>query len=217
MNNNTFKSLFDLGRAIKEKAELIGNGKYSLKEIESTLLDLNELQERLIVLKYKAIEQLASQVKEVPQIKETEVEEDQQEEESKEEKKETVNVNQMTIMDGINQVEKEASIEIKEDEVEESIVEKMQSEGDSIAEKMENKAINEIKSAISINQRFSYTKNLFGDNSEVFNYSLQRIEESASLDEANQILQELEDEYNWNMEDETVQEFQELVNRRFGA
>jgi len=215
MNNNTFKSLFDLGRAIKDKAELIGNGKYSLKEIESALLDLNELQERFIVLKYKAIEQLASQVKEVPQVKEPEIE--IQESQEQEEKKESVNVNQMTIMDGISQVEKEASIEMKGEKIEESIAEKMQSERDSIAEKMENKAINEIKSAISINQRFSYTKNLFGDNAEVFNYSLQRIEESASLDEANQILQELEGEYNWDLEDETVLEFQELVNRRFGA
>jgi len=70
MNNNTFKSLFDLGHAINEKADLIGNGKYSLKEIESALLDLNELQERLIVLKYKAIEQLASQTIEMPKMAE---------------------------------------------------------------------------------------------------------------------------------------------------
>jgi len=93
----------------------------------------------------------------------------------------------------------------------------MQSEGDSIAEKMENKAINEIKSAISINQRFSYTKNLFGDNAEVFNYSLQRIEESNSLAEANEIIDELRQEFKWEAEDETVEDFLELVKRRFGA
>lgn len=214
MNNNTFKSLFDLGRAINDKAELIGNGKYSLKEIESALLDLNELQERLIVLKYKAIEQLASQVVEAPQVKEPEP---IIEEPVEEEKKESVNVNQMTIMDGINQVEKEASGVVEEDKPQESISEKMQVEGDSIAEKMENKSINEIKSAISINQRFSFTKNLFGDNSEVFNYSIQRIEESASINEANEIMDELKGEFEWDLEDETVQEFQELVNRRFGV
>jgi len=105
MKNNTFKSLNDLSKLVANKVDAIHNGQYGLKDVESALLNLNELQERLIVLKFKAIEQLAVQV-EKPILNSAEPNEIR-EENIKEEAPSEI---QMTIMDGINEAEKESKI-----------------------------------------------------------------------------------------------------------
>ena len=217
MNTNSFKSLSDLGKTIEEKVNLIDKGKYSLKEIEGALLEIYELQERLIVLKFKVIEQMAVNL---PESQEVSVKEESHIDPGSSviEKKDKVvsNVNQMTIMDGISEVEKEAEeqqLKHVEEKQGEQIVE--QEEKESIAEKMENRAIKDIKSVISINQRVSFTNNLFDGDSENFNHSLEKIEACTSLKEANELLSSFRTANNWENE-EVIQEFEEIVSRRFG-
>ncbi|MEM7162057.1 MAG: hypothetical protein AAF487_06390 [Bacteroidota bacterium] len=220
MNKNTFKSLSDLSRAINDKTNLIENGKYSLKDIESGILDLNELHERLIVLKYKAIEQLANQnLDSVVHIADDEAEDrhSQQEMQKPEIKADVSNANQMTIMDGINEAEKELQVEEIESNFSpsESVAEHFHDQTESVAEKMENKSIDAIKSALSINQRFSFAKNLFNDDTAALNGMLDELDSCTSLDSAQKILSAADAKFGWDKENEVTQEFIELVNRRF--
>ena len=215
MNNNTFKSLSDLSKGIKEKIDLIDNGKYGLKELESALQELNELQERLIVLKYKAIEQLAFESKADDLEASMPVDEPSNQENVA---KETLaaNSNQMTIMDGIKDISKESVVE-KTIDAQISFGDTLLSEEESLAEKLENSSIEDLKSVISINQRFSFIKELFGNDGALFDRSIDRIQNSVSMKDADEIIEKLRVEHRWTAEDEMVLEFEELIKRRFSA
>ncbi|NND78062.1 MAG: hypothetical protein HKN39_07755 [Flavobacteriales bacterium] len=216
MNNNTFKGLSDLSKGIKEKIDLIDNGKYGLVDLEKALGELNELNQRLVVLKYKAIEQLAQESK-VP-VNETpnEFEETPIQEEVNINESGTSNPGQMTIMDGIKEVAKESVLD-KFPSEQTSLADQLISEEKTLAEKMENSAITDLKSVISINQRFSFIRELFGDDGAAFDMSIDGIQKSTSLKEAEVIIEKLRVERNWNGEDDMVMEFEELVKRRFSA
>lgn len=213
MNNNAFKSLSGLSDAINEKIELIDSGKYGLKELENALLELNELQERLIVLKYKAIEQLATSLSRPTQEKKPEkIFHDHK---NPTNSVSSIDSNQMTIMDGIKDVIKEAVPEKTSGK--ETVTDLPQEGQTSLAEQMESSSISDIRSAIGVNQKFSFKKNLFSNDSDAYDFALDQIDKSDSLQDALKIVQDLRKEYSWDTEDEVVVEFEELLNRRFSA
>ena len=75
-----------------------------------------------------------------------------------------------------------------------------------------NKKISDIKQAINIGDRFRFQRELFQGNGEDMNKTLHYINQLETLDEAKSFLQS---KYSWDMENETVEDFFQIVKRRF--
>lgn len=76
--------------------------------------------------------------------------------------------------------------------------------------------IQSIKSAISLNQRFLFTAELFGGDSSTFNQALSELDQSADYPSAMHLLTEkYAQKYTWQADSEIVTEFYEIVRRKF--
>ncbi|MDX2305084.1 MAG: hypothetical protein NW226_19900 [Microscillaceae bacterium] len=76
--------------------------------------------------------------------------------------------------------------------------------------------IQDIRAAISLNQKFLFTNRLFNGDSFAFNDAITRIESCRDLSEATQVItQEYAPKYLWEMDSEEVISFMEIVGRRF--
>lgn len=86
----------------------------------------------------------------------------------------------------------------------------------SLAEKLSAKSIKKLAESIALNERFLYSNELFNGNMEAFKRALNELDHIASLEDAKRYLEvQLKEEYQWNMDTETVQNFISLVERRF--
>ena len=85
----------------------------------------------------------------------------------------------------------------------------------TIAELHQHK-IDNLKRYITLNQKFMFVKELFSGNHDAYNSALERLEQCASLDEAQAILHgDYIAKYNWDMEGEEVGEFMEIIAKKF--
>lgn len=85
-------------------------------------------------------------------------------------------------------------------------------EQNSIGSLLANKKISDIKQAINIGDRFRFQRELFKGNGEDMNKTLHYINQLATLEEVQSFLQS---KYNWNVESESVEDFYQIVRRRF--
>ncbi|MDD4993642.1 MAG: hypothetical protein PHR83_15570 [Paludibacter sp.] len=90
--------------------------------------------------------------------------------------------------------------------------ESLSKEQNSIGSLLANKKINDIKQAINIGDRFRFQRELFKGNGEDMNKTLHYINQLATLEEVQSFLQS---KYNWNVESESVEDFYQIVRRRF--
>ena len=80
----------------------------------------------------------------------------------------------------------------------------------------QNTRIEGITSAISLNQRFLFTNNLFGGNIQAFSHALDEIELCKDFSEAKElILKKYVPRYMWDITGAEAEEFIEIVKRRF--
>jgi hypothetical protein len=84
---------------------------------------------------------------------------------------------------------------------------------ESLAEKIEHAPIADLKKAISINQRFQFSKELFKNNSQEYEVAIEKLN-STSRDEAMKMLANLSSKFSWSDESTVVNDFRELVDRR---
>lgn len=203
MNKSDFKSLLELAQSIEQKSADIQQGKYGLEELEWTLNELNELQERLIILKYKAIERLSKpKDDQEPDTEETVQKEGITETTNTQDNLDSSNGNQMTIMDGIKQ--------------EESINEKLAPDDKSIAERMEEGSIEDLKKAISLNDKFTFIRQLFAEDHAAYEEVIKKLDKASDKDEAIVTINEVMVKFSWEEEDDAVQKFRDLIDRKFG-
>jgi hypothetical protein len=86
----------------------------------------------------------------------------------------------------------------------------------NLADKLKLSPIKDIKAAMSLNQRISFIKNLFKGNDEEFLQTVTFINNLKSFNEAKFYIQsEVNSRYKWEEENPLVQEFMELVYRKF--
>lgn len=89
----------------------------------------------------------------------------------------------------------------------------MLSRGDnSLGATLANKKISDIKLAISIGDRFRFQRELFKSNGEDMNKTLTYINQLATLKEA---MGFLNSKYNWDEANEAVEDFYQIVKRKF--
>ena len=75
-----------------------------------------------------------------------------------------------------------------------------------------NKKISDIKTAISIGDRFRFQRELFRGNGEDMNKTLNYINQLATFDEVQSFLQS---KYSWDKGNENVDDFYQIVKRKF--
>jgi hypothetical protein len=82
----------------------------------------------------------------------------------------------------------------------------------TISSVLANKKISDIKQGINIGDRFRFQRELFRSNGEDMNKTLGYVNQLATLDEA---LSFLRSKYGWATDNETAEDFYQIVRRRF--
>ena len=74
------------------------------------------------------------------------------------------------------------------------------------------KAVDDIRQAISLGDRFLYQRELFGQNAELMQRTLSELNDLGSFDEAMNYISQ----FNWDQESNSYQQFIVTLHRRFG-
>jgi hypothetical protein len=235
-----YKRLKEIVSELKSQIEIIDSGKLSREEIENAAELGRELYERLVVLRHKAYDHLVKGENntpdepapipfKIPEAK-TEISPNQislidaiQEmaPETLEEKIPEPAAPAFKIPE-VKQPENKPfqvqppAVKPSPTVAAESIHEKLSRDipkKESLAEKIEHAPIPDLKKAISINQRFQFSKELFKNNSQEYEVAIEKLN-STSRDEALKMLDNLKSKFSWSDESEVVNDFRELVDRR---
>lgn len=238
-----FKRLQEIASELSGKLEQLQVGKLSKAELEHLTEAGRELYERLVVLRFKAYqEEVAPPVVVEPAAVELVPEPVREEapampqinfkiEESKPE-----TPIQVSLIDAIEEVSKTLEVQhevlpkeghpaelaspvAEQKQVfapRESIHERLtKSMGftETLAQKLEHHPIPDLKRAISLNQRFQFSRELFKGNNQDYEVAIDRLN-TASRDEAMKHLDSLRNKYAWSPESSVVNDFADLVERR---
>lgn len=84
---------------------------------------------------------------------------------------------------------------------------------ESIGERMGHTPIADLKKAITLNQRFQFSRELFKGNNQDYEMAIDKLN-TASREEAMKHLDSLRNRYTWNNEDAVTTDFVDLVTRR---
>jgi hypothetical protein len=238
--DNTIKytKLQELAATIHTKLELLNSGKLSTVELEEMTEQSRELFERLVVLRYKAYDESVNG-KTIPAERmvtptSTETNSPTQEEVKWES-------NQVSLIDAIEEVTKTEKTEEpqpmftfgatpKHDDAQisnmlfdlaalpatESVNEmlaKTMGSRETLAQSLEHKPIADLKEAITLNQRFQFSRELFKGNNQDYELAIDHLNR-VSRDEALNHLSALRSKYEWNNEAAVTHDFIVLVERR---
>jgi hypothetical protein len=100
--------------------------------------------------------------------------------------------------------------------VQSDVNERNKRDDDSLASKLKKTKIEDLKSAVALNQRFLFSNELFNGNMEAFNRALNELNHLENMDEALRYIDlQLSKNYNWKKDSDTVGEFLSLIERRF--
>lgn len=114
--------------------------------------------------------------------------------------------NQISLIDSIEEIK----------EMEKSLNDAFGDKGPSLAQKLHQKPIANLKTAITINQKFKFISTLFKNDTSAFETALDRINECATYLEADEYIQNGPgDRFEWEMKSPAVKEMMDLVERRF--
>ncbi|WP_026998821.1 hypothetical protein [Eisenibacter elegans] len=93
---------------------------------------------------------------------------------------------------------------------------KSETNSPSLHEKFQQAKLAQIRAAISLNQKFLFINQLFEGDNQAFNQAIDTLDTLPTLEEAKKYLhQTCVEKYRWEIDDDVVQEFYELVERRF--
>ncbi|MEY3397770.1 MAG: hypothetical protein RL220_364, partial [Bacteroidota bacterium] len=84
---------------------------------------------------------------------------------------------------------------------------------ESLAEKLEHSPIADLKKAISLNQRFQFSRELFKGNNQEYEVAIEKLN-SSNREDALKHLDTLKSKYNWSPDSAIVTDFTDLVERR---
>lgn len=112
----------------------------------------------------------------------------------------------------VDETETELIIETKETitEIKSSTTSKS-----SISDKFLHTPIASLKDAFSLNDRYLFANELFKKDMTLFNETVKKIDSCKNLIEAQELINQVKTDFNWDAENERVISFYELVGRRF--
>jgi hypothetical protein len=246
-----FKRLRELANDLNEKLDALQIGNLSAQELESMTEHSRELYERLVVLRYKAFDTTVKGEAAIPEVKEAEpIKTEPAPIAFKiDEPKIDVVPNQVSLIDAIEEVTKQETLDITESQQEEEAppimpaaeapaeiaknhithneraaafatqeslherLSKGMSNTATLAAKHENTAISDLKKAISLNQRFQFSKELFKGNNQEYEMAIDKLN-TANREEAMKQLENLRSKFSWAHDNLVTQDFVSLVERR---
>lgn len=85
----------------------------------------------------------------------------------------------------------------------------------TLASKLQKKPITNLKTAIGINEKFLFTKELFSGNNDLFNNAINKLNSFSNFQEAQEYFVLLKKTQNWDENNEYIAKFHELVERRY--
>ncbi len=102
------------------------------------------------------------------------------------------------------------------DKKETSVADKMETKEDnSLAGKWNKNPISDLKSAIGLNDKFSFIHSLFDGKVDNYNEAIEKLNTSDGKEAATQYLNFLSSEYSWNIESEEYLKLKDFISRRF--
>lgn len=85
---------------------------------------------------------------------------------------------------------------------------------ETLSHKMEHTSIPDLKRAISLNQRFQFSKELFKGNNQEYEVAIEKLN-TTTREEAMKQLENLRNKYQWNDTSAVTNDFKDLVERRY--
>jgi hypothetical protein len=233
-----FKRIQELAATVLAGIDELNLGNLSVDQLEVLTENSRELYERLVILRHKAYDQ-SVKGKESPAAEKAE---EPSNGFSIPFKIETpVAPNQVSLIDAIEEVTKQEEIVTKVEPIIEKpapVVEKAtppltsinsanavaaESLNDrlskavgavnTLAQRLEHTPIPDLKRAITLNQRFQFSKELFKGNNQDYEVAIDRLN-SINRDEALSHLEQLKSKYAWNNESQVTLDFIDLIERR---
>lgn len=117
-----------------------------------------------------------------------------------------VSPNQISLIDSIEEIK----------QMEQSLNETFKHENPTLAQKLHRKPIADLKSAVTINQKFQFISHLFAKDADAFNQAIDRLNGCATYLEADEYIQNtLINTYDWDMKSPPAKEIMDLVERKF--
>jgi len=202
----SIKSIVD---QLKEYSHILDQGELPPDQIAKMTELSRDLYERLVIFKYKTFEMGVSHEGAVQEDENPDENEEQNvvSEPGEEDLEPEVPSNQISLIDSIEEIK----------EMEQSLNESFSSmKSPSLKEKIVGTPISDLRASISINQKFKFISELFEDDSEAFEKSVETINGYTSFIEADDYMENnLKPRYGWESHSTVAREFAELVSRRF--
>jgi hypothetical protein len=197
----SIKSIVD---QLKEYSDILDQGELDPDQIARMTELSRDLYERLVIFKYKTFELGVAQEEEKPAGEE---EISQVSEPSEDMTEPEVPSNQISLIDSIEEIK----------EMEQSLNESFSSvKSPTLKEKIVGTPISDLRAAISINQKFKFISELFEDDAQAFEKSVETINGYTSYIEADDYMENnLKPRYGWETNSASAKEFADLVSRRF--
>ena len=234
MNESTkYPRLQELSASIQLQMERLKAGELSLEELEIVVNQSRELYERLVVLRYKAFDESVNGIT-VAATNQGVTAAVNTVEESKPEL-----TNQVSLIDAIAEVSKTEDVveelplftmdtTITEPPVTNTLFDlaalpatpsvnemlaRTMVQQETVAQHHTNTPIADLKIAITLNQRFQFSRELFKGNNQDYEVAIDLLNTS-TRDEAMQYVKSLEVKYSWNEGSTVARDFRSLVDRR---
>jgi hypothetical protein len=248
-----FKRMQELAAELSDRLDQLESGLLSKSQLEDLTEHSRELYERLVVLRFKAYNQevkpeVEANERPIDKPNEDSVSEPKEAPlsipafrielsaadptpaaspvaELEEEKEPVQDTRQVSLIDAIEEVSKEA--EETTVSIQETIAQAQKNAGpslhdkltqqfagtESIGQRMEHTPISDLKKAITLNQRFQFSRELFKGNNQDYEMAIDKLN-TVDREEAMNHLESLRNRYTWNNEDMVTNDFVELVTRR---
>lgn len=237
MSDNKFLKIPEIIEKVKEQSKNLEDGKLTIEQLNDLLELSRQLNERIAILRYKALTSKNSPViDETPKITKeqifNEIATNKKEEkpvEVQEEKTDDedagftldfgkIEEEQPPVKPEENSSQRNLIDQINEDESKQlSVNERLAAEKkESVAEKLQHTKIDDLRTVIGINQKFLFMNDLFEGEKAHYDTTIDKIN---SLDSKSDVIQYIDNEisskFNWDNTNESVQAFKALIDRKF--
>lgn len=186
-----------------------------LENLQTALDNAREVYERLIVLRYRAYDELVHTTREMPLFSETEM-------------PETESIESLVeVIEVVSAPEKEQPKVLETVQPEPTPVKAQEvtpitkatpikiNDQESIGDKLSKSAIPDLKKAIGLNQKFLFINTLFSGDALAYDEAVSTINSMNSFSDAQDKCSELRSKYKWNDEEPATEQFEDLIERRF--
>lgn len=220
---DNYNTIPELIKKISENAAKLESGELSISELENMLNYSRDIHERIAILRFQALtKNTVKPVKEEiakPITKEELFNEIATKKETKDENEApSFSLNFEVEDEQPKEVQRNLIDQINEDSSkDQSINDQLSSQKkETVAEKLQNSKIDDLRKVIGLNQKFLFMNDLFEGEKAHYDYALNQINATSSLEEANNfLLNELAPKFNWDLNANTTLNFKELIKRKF--